>query len=345
MHAASSNGLDHSPTTAEIVLWESLAGFTFPGGTIFDLMNRHNVPWRLYAGDDFPMVASLKGIQLTLVHPFHEFADDVTAADYGVAYTFIEPSYNVLADYKCSTSQHPLDDVTRGEALIRATYSAIRNSPVWEHSLFIVTWDEHGGFYDHAAPPPAVAPGDSQPGGDHNQFAFTFEQYGVRVPAVIASPWIPRNLVDHRLCDHTSILATVETIFGMPPLTQRDAAANKLTPLLTLAGPRSDAPLDLGTPADSGVSGCPPFDFGVESAPQPQPPPPVTRPDQPVNEGNLAGVLQSALRSDLALSPAATHSKILARFSTIKTRAEARQYADTVRQKLRAVRDNASLGS
>jgi hypothetical protein len=117
------------------------------------------------------------------------------------------------------------------------------------------------------------------------------------------------------------------------------------SPLLTLAGPRSDAPLDLGTPADSGVSGCPPLDFGVESAPQPQPPPPVTRPDEPVNEGNLAGVLQSALRSDLALSPAATHSKILARFSTIKTRAEARQYADTVRQKLRAVRDNASLGS
>jgi len=134
VHAASSNGLDHSPTTAEIVLWETLAGFTFPNGTIFNLMDRQKLRWRLYAGDQFPMAAALKGIQLTLVHPYSEFAGDVSKADYGVTYTFIEPSYNVLSDYKCSTSQHPLDDVTRGEALIKATYEAIRNSPLWSTS-------------------------------------------------------------------------------------------------------------------------------------------------------------------------------------------------------------------
>lgn len=342
MHAASSGGLDHSPTTAEIVLWEALDGFTFQGGTVFNLMNGHNVRWRLYAGDDFPLSAALKGIQLTMVHPFREFTKDVAAEDYGVAYTFIEPSYNVLSNYKCSTSQHPLDDVTRGEALIRATYQAIRKSPLWERSMLVVTWDEHGGFYDHSVPPPAIAPGDSHPGSDHNQYGFTFEQYGARVPAVIASPWIPRNLVDHRLYDHTSVLATLEALFGMPPLTRRDAAANKLTPLLTLASARTDAPLDLGSPAESGVAGCPPFDFtaGVESVPQP--PPPVAQPDEPVNNGNIAGVLQSALRSDLALSPAAARSKILGQFSAIKTRAEARVYADTVRKKLRAARENVS---
>jgi phospholipase C len=343
MHAASSNGLDHSPTTAEIVLWETLDGFSFSGGTIFDLMDRHNVRWRLYAGDDLPMVASLKGIQLTLVHPFREFANDTAAADYGVAYTFIEPSYNVLSDYMCGTSQHPLDDITRGEALIRATYQAIRNSPLWNRSLLVITWDEHGGFYDHAVPPAAVAPGDSQPGSDHNQYGFTFEQYGPRVPAVVVSPWIPRNLVDHRVYDHTSILATVESLFGMPHLTKRDGAANNLTPLLTLANPRSDAPLTLPSPANSGITTCPPFDFAAVAVPETPLAPPVARPGDPVNEGNIAGVLHSALRGDLALSPAAAGSKVLAQFAAIKTRAEAMEYADAVRDKVRAARGEPSV--
>lgn len=344
VHAASSNGLDHSPTTAEIVLWESLAGFEFAGGSIFNQMDKYKVRWRLYGGDDFPMSAALKGIQLTMVHPYREFAQDVAADDYGVAYTFIEPSYNVLSDYKCSTSQHPLDDVTRGEALIGATYRAIRSSPHWEHSMLIVTWDEHGGFYDHVAPPAAIAPGDTHPGSDHNQYGFTFEQYGVRVPAVVASPWIPRNVVDHRLYDHTSILATVEKIFDMPPLTQRDGSANSLTGLLLLDSPRTDAPMNLGYPADSGVTGCPPLDFEADLPPQPHGPPPVTRPQETVNEGNIAGVLQSALRGDLSLSPAADRPRILAQFSAIKTRSDARRYADKVRQKMSEAPRSGPLG-
>jgi len=338
-HAASSAGLDHSPTTAEIVLWETLTGISFAAGTIFDSMNAHNVRWRLYAGDDFPMVAALHGIQLTLVHPYDQFAHDVAAADYGVSYTFIEPSYNVLADYKCSTSQHPLDDVTRGETLIRATYEAIRNSPLWESSLLLITWDEHGGFYDHVAPPPAIAPGDSHPGGDHNQYGFTFEQYGPRVPAVVISPWTPRNLVDHRLYDHTSIPATVERLFGMPALTKRDAAANDLRALLTLTEPRKDAPLELPDPADSGLNGeCDPLELISRVILPKTAPPPVVRPADPVNEGNIAGVLHAALRSDLAISPTEARTKILAQFSALKTREQARQYADAVRQKLVAAK-------
>lgn len=345
VHGASSNGLDHSPTTAEIVLWETLAGFSFSAGTIFDLMNRHNIRWRLYAGDDFPMVAALKGIQLDLVHPYDEFLADVSAAEYGVAYTFIEPSYNVLADYQCSTSQHPLDDVTRGEALIRATYEAIRNSPVWDHSLLVITWDEHGGFYDHAVPPAAVEPGDSHPGSDHNQYGFTFRQYGARVPALVVSPWIPRNLVDHRVYDHTSILATLESLFGMPPLTKRDGAASKLTPLLTLANPRGDAPFTLPYPANSGIGGCAALDFTPAARSATAILPAVARPDDPVNDGNLAGILHSALRSDLELSPADARSKILAKFSTVKTRAEAMQYASAVGDKVRAARPTAKGAS
>jgi phospholipase C len=175
-HAASSGGLDHSPSKSQIFTWNSVKGFSFPNGTIFDRMNANGLKWRLYKGDDFPMVGALKGINsLTDINDYEHFASDVARSDYPAAYTFIEPSYGHLwSDFKCGTSQHPLDDVTRGEVLIKATYEAIRNSPLWNRSLIIITWDEHGGFYDHVPPPAAIAPGDSVPGSQYNKYGFTF---------------------------------------------------------------------------------------------------------------------------------------------------------------------------
>jgi phospholipase C len=333
VHAASAAGLDHSPTTAEIVLWESLSGFSFQNGTIFDAMRAKNVSRRLYAGDEFPMVSALKGIGLADIRLYHLFAQDVAQPNYPFSYTFIEPSYNVLNDYKGSTSQHPLDDVTRGEMLIKATYEAIRNSPLWNNSLLIITWDEHGGFYDHAIPPPAIAPGDTEAA--HNKFGFTFDQYGPRVPAIVVSPLIPRNLVDHRLYDHASIPATLEAIFGLNALTRRDAAANNLTSLVSLATPRGDAPTTLPQPAQSGFSLLPTFAAAEFVAATMAPP---ARPSDPVNEGNLPGVIQAALRSDLALSPPEQRAQILAHVSSLKTRADADQYLRQVRQKVRAAK-------
>src|SRR5579863_6805296 len=227
VHAASSNGLDHSPSTAEIVLWEGLQGFSFKNGTIFDALQKAGIPRRLYAGDDFPLVSALKGITLGDIRHYSQFASDLAGSVYDFNYVFIEPNYDVLNDYKNGDSQHPLGDVTQGEALIKLTYEAIRNSPLWESSLLVIVWDEHGGFYDGGAPPaPAVAPGDTAPGSEHNQTGFTFEQYGARVPAIVISPRIPKNLIDHRLYDHSSIPATVEALCGLKPLTARDAAAN-----------------------------------------------------------------------------------------------------------------------
>jgi phospholipase C len=327
VHAASSGGLDHSPTTAEIVLWEALNGFSFQNGAIYDAMKAKNVPRRLYAGDDFPMVSALKGLALADVRPYHLFAQDMAQPGYPFSYTFIEPSYNVLNDYKDSTSQHPLDDVTRGEMLIKATYEAIRNSAVWNNSVLIVTWDEHGGFYDHAVPPAAIAPGDTEAA--HNKFGFTFQQYGPRVPAVVVSPLIPRNLIDHRLYDHASIPATLEAIFGLAPLTKRDAAANTLTPLVSLAVPR-DTPKTLPQLAQSGFAA-----HELLASPAVAP---ATRPADSVNEGNLPGVIHAALRSDLELSPPGQHAAIMAHVSSLKTRADASRYLEQVRQKVRAAK-------
>ena len=335
VHAASSGGLDHSPTTAEIVLWEALNGFSFQHGTIFDAMKARNVSRRLYAGDDFPIVSALKGITLGDIQPYHLFAHDVAQQSYPFSYTFIEPSYNVLTDYKGSTSQHPLDDVTRGEMLIKATYEAIRNSPRWNNSLLIITWDEPGGFYDHAVPPQAVAPGDTDVA--HNKFGFNFEQYGPRVPAIIVSPRIPRNIVDHRLYDHASIPATLEALFGLQPLTRRDAAANNLTSLVSLSIPMTDAPATLPAPAQSGFGPLPTFGGPDHLAGLAEQPPPA-RPMDPANEGNLPGVLHAALRHDLALSPPEQRAQILAQVSSIKTRAEASRYLQQVRQKVRAAK-------
>jgi phospholipase C len=340
-HAASSGGLDHSPSTLEILQWETVDGFSFLNGTIFDRMNRKNIAWRLYAGDDFPAVAGLKGIQLTDIHPYHELLRDVAQPGYPASYTFIEPSYgHVVSDYKCGTSQHPLDDVTRGEALVKCTYEAIRNSPVWNSSLLIITWDEHGGFFDHIAPPRAVAPGDTGLNDDLNTNKFTFEQYGPRVPAVVISPLIRRNLIDHRVYDHASIPATLEACFGLNPMTQRDASANNLMSLVSLPSPRGDAPTTLPAPANSGVGGCAPFSCSSAAA-MPDAlstPLPVSRPQDPVDEGNLPGFLHSALRFDLSLSAPEQRGTILAQFRSIRTRAEAMQYVNRVRQKVYAAR-------
>ena len=113
---------------------------------------------------------------------------------------------------------HPLDDVTRGEKLIKTVYEAIRNSPQWENSLLLVTFDEHGGFYDHVRPPAAVPPGDTMTA-SYIQHHFQYDQLGVRVPALVISPLIPRGVIDHTIYDHTSMLASVERLFGMKPLT------------------------------------------------------------------------------------------------------------------------------
>jgi phospholipase C len=329
VHAASSAGLDHSPTTAEILEWETLAGFSFQNGNIYDRLMARSVTRRLYAGDEFPMVAALQGIGLDDIRPFHNFANDLQGS-YPYSYTFIEPSYNATGDYKCSTSQHPMDDVTRGEALIKCTYEAIRSSPLWPDSLLIVTWDEHGGFYDHAAPGAATAPGDQSP---QSSYGFTFERYGGRVPAVIVSPRIPQNVIDHRVYDHASIPATLEKLFGLNPLTRRDAAANELSGLLSLSTAR-DTPSTLPAPAVSGLGGCDPvncFDDVARVAPAA-----VSRPDDTIDDGNLPGVIHVAMQHEIALAPALVE-QIRDRVASLQTRADAAQYLFEVRAMVRSV--------
>jgi phospholipase C len=161
------------------------------------------------------------------------------------SYSFIEPQYYPDLAHP-ENDQHPPSVVTLGEQLIADVYNCIRSSKVWTKTLLIITYDEHGGCYDHVPPPMAAEPEPPRPGQ-----AFNFDRYGVRVPAILISPYIapgtklrPPGAVPY---DHTSIIATLRKRFPQlgGPLTGRDAAAPDLENVLTLPTPDNRGPARL----------------------------------------------------------------------------------------------------
>jgi phospholipase C len=316
-----------------------------------DFHNRYRPQREFMHGGWIPQVASLKDIGLLDVRPLHSldasqqwvdhFANDLHG-DYPYPYTFIEPNYgrsffdkqppDAGPTYKEGSSQHPEDDCNGGECLIKGVYEAIRNSPLWNDSLLVIVYDEHGGFYDHVSPDKpefrarAVPPGDGNVNGLQGLNGFDFARYGVRVPAVIVSPRIQAGTVDHTIYDHTSILATVERLFGMDPLTERDRAANDFRHLFAGQPLRDDAdcPRELVSPVLSTLD--------VAS----DPPPEV---DQPLpRSGNWLGFLQILLKTELeqAAGDAAAQAEILRTFSSIENTTQAKAYLQRMGERVQA---------
>jgi phospholipase C len=268
VHAATSGGLDRSPNARETAR-SQFGGYQYENGSIYEALDRSGLDWRIYHDDPLPQVSALSVMDLDTMRGHYHRVDDLHAdlqdEDFAATYVFIEPNYGLLepplGDFKCGNSQHPNDDVARGDALIKLVYEAIRQSPHWESSLLVITYDEHGGFYDHVPPPPGIPPGDvTDPA--NNGHGFRFDRLGVRVPTVIVSPWVPDlrsadgtdgtcNLVDHTPYDHSSLLATVQRLYGLPSMTARDAAANDFLHLMSAPTPR-EAPRTLPAPAESG---------------------------------------------------------------------------------------------
>jgi len=333
LHAATSGGRTDSPAATRIAEADTVYGFQFKEGTIFDLLDR-NYPggggsWCIYEGDEFPQAWGLYGMGShsdRFIH-FGEFGSDLLKSGWGPKYIFIEPSYgHVLSDYKGGTSQHPLDDVTSGERLLKNVYEAIRNSSYWETSLLIVTYDEHGGFYDHVIPPASVPPGDTALADNDHQFPFT--QLGYRVPALIISPFIPAGTVDHSLYDHSSVPATVEKVFTPGQhLTDRDAQANTFTELLSLSSPRTtdaQAPTRLPEPARSGVP------------PAPALAPPPLKGAAPLDDTQAAFLHVAMLRHTFL--EGGKKNEIRKRVGLIKTQQDAHLYMEEVKLKVRGAR-------
>jgi phospholipase C len=338
---ASSNGMDDSPSDTRIKWWETFGGFVYPNGSIFQLLTKNKLSYRLYndannmfaanpsgvtGGGGFPIVAGLKGINVSKVHSFNVFEKDVQGKSYPYQFTWIEPNYGNAANntYSGGSSQHPMDSLAAGDAMVGAAYNAIRNSPIWETSLLVIAYDEHGGFYDHVTPGPAVNPGDYKDLNLNTQ-GYDFTTYGVRVPAVLVSPLLPKGYVDHTLYDHTSILKTVEDIFALDYLTARDTNANSFNHLFSNPQARTDAPesLDASPPsAAKGVAGQPTV---AGETPLPE-------------SGNIIGFLQIALKADVDLSDgsdSATQAAV-ARAQQVKTVGDAEGYFSEISAKVTA---------
>jgi len=334
-HGASSSGLDHSPDRSEMVATESVNGFSFKNGSIFDALKSHGQSFHIVmdedgpAGGSIPQVTSLQGLLWPRdVYSLESFLNAVQGY-YEYTYTFIEPNYGDSSSgtYRHGSSQHPMDSTSRGEKLIKQVYEAIRNSPLWQSSLLLVVYDEHGGFYDSVEPPAATSPGDTGTTSKHNKYGFAFNQYGVRVPAVVVSPWIPPQTVSKALYDHSSIPTTLEKIVGMNPLTERDKQASSVTDLLTLDSPRLDCPMKLIPPP---IFPNPFFRFPEDVA---------AAEGEPLPEsGNLIGFLAAALKTELEMADASEHQAIRERFDSLQTLGGARVYLEEVAWKVRQVR-------
>ena len=318
-HAASAAGFDESPSGTQELEWDTLpgSGVEFSGGNLFDNLKKAGHAFRIYADDHFPNVAELSNISRTFdVREFEDFASEVKDPHFDAAYTWIEPSYDTTNDFKDGNSQHPLGSVAAGEAIIKETYEAIRNSPHWATSMLIITWDEHGGFYDHVAP--GAAPASGHVGRSHG---FHFDHLGVRVPALVISPLVPKNLIEHRPFEHSSIPATVERVFGLPAMNVRDGRCNAANHLATLKVARTDTPATL--PAASGRRRTSPSS-GM-----------ATRPDELLSadpHGSVQAVIRVALAEQLRLAAPEQKPAILARVQAIQTRGQAAAYLDEVQQ-------------
>ena len=201
--------------------------------TLYDELSEAGVPWRIYYGDvPQSLVLTHQFKHLRNYRLFHHWRDDLAKGDLA-AYTFIEPNY--FGPHQ--NDQHPPHDVLRGDALIADVYNALRANPsLFARTLLIVIYDEHGGFYDHVAPPPTVAP-------DQHTQHYAFDRLGFRVPALLISPLLDPGVVKQAF-DHTSLLKLASGMWdGVRPLGERARQANDPIKAATWRdAPRRDLP-------------------------------------------------------------------------------------------------------
>jgi phospholipase C len=230
--------------------------------SIYERMIANGLTAKIYYYDQASStmeVVNLLQNQPQLFGLYQQFLDDCKQGTLP-AYSFIEPNYSdhdgaggeILA-----SDQHPDHNVQEGEVFIATIYNAIRQNPaLWESTALLIVYDEHGGIYDHVQPPSCLPDGFvAQPKDTGTGSPFAFDRLGVRVPAVLVSPWVPRGTVvsplladgtvdQKRIFEHASIPATV-TNFFLPGFdnkqrSPREAAADTFLDLLSLPVMRDD---------------------------------------------------------------------------------------------------------
>jgi phospholipase C len=169
--------------------------------------------------------------------------------------SFVES--NGFGSVNVENDEHPPANVQVGEKFSHDIVNALVDSPDWPSSAMFQTYDEHGGYYDHVAPPAAVPPDDIPPMVPPGDPFHAFDRYGVRVPAMVISPYANPHHVSHVVYDHTSILKFIETRFGLPPLTRRDAAADPMLDMFNFSRAALLHPIVPDAPINpAGIAAC-----------------------------------------------------------------------------------------
>ncbi|KAI6703072.1 hypothetical protein NL676_012208 [Syzygium grande] len=251
VHSATSHGATSNNTL------KLLEGY--PQKTIFESMDEAGFTFGIYY-EYPPATLFYRNLRkLKYLKNFHQFdLHFKTHCKEGKLpnYVVVEQRYFDLSILP-GNDDHPSHDVSQGQKFVKEVYEALRASPQWNEILFLITYDEHGGFYDHV---PTPVDGVPSPDGiiGPDPYKFQFDRLGVRVPAIFISPWIERGTVLHKPTgpyptsqyEHSSIAATVKKIFNLKNfLTKRDEWAGTFEVVLNRSSPRTDCPVTLSDAA------------------------------------------------------------------------------------------------
>jgi phospholipase C len=224
----------------------------FAQRTVFNLLDEAGVTWKVYFSqipfaDEFSYVRNHVPGNVVPVADFYTDATNGTLPQV----SFVDPIF--VGQANVETDEHPPSNIQVGESFVAGVVSALFGSPQWAHAALFLDYDEHGGFYDHVPPPAACVPDDIPPMLQTGDVVAPFDRYGIRVPAVVVSPYARPHYVSHRVYDHTSVLRFIETRFDLPALTRRDANADPMLRLFKFTRPAFATPPSLpAAPIDSG---------------------------------------------------------------------------------------------
>jgi phospholipase C len=214
-----------------------------PIPTLIDALDAAHVSWKDYH-EGFPqtgvMIESfIRHLEMGMTPPLPELFDDAAAGRLP-SVLFIDASTTGGAD---EDDAHPPGDIQLADAFVGRIVDALTKSPEWPRTALFITFDEHGGLYDHVPPPPACTPDSLAPTDGR-----AFDRYGFRVPLVAVSPYARRHFVSHTVSDHTSIVRFIETRFSIAALSARDANADPLFDLFDFDSPPILEPAPLPSP-------------------------------------------------------------------------------------------------
>jgi len=249
--------IDTDQQFAETTNRMPMAADDFKGRSIFNSLDEAGITWKVYGSQPVLTFANEYAYARNHVPPLvtninQYYADAAAGTLPQVA--FVDPVF--IAAKNVQSDEHPVANIQVGQKFSHDVIDALMTSPNWASSALFLTYDEHGGYYDHVGPPPAPlpSPDPGNPGQDlhppqpsHQPFG-TFDRYGFRVPAVVVSPFAKSHFVSHVVHDHASVLHFIETRFNLPPLTNRTALADPMLEFFDFANPPFTTPPSLIDP-------------------------------------------------------------------------------------------------